>query len=173
MNLKIFASSCAIMLLLASCGQNSSESSLSSSSKARVGLFIISGGYSSCDNGSPTNMDLYRKLRELYSQWNVSHSPIPSYLASCFNEKGEVFYKTSASSQIHHRHTISEFVESVRAHAKKFRHEVWFAGHSHGGWMAMKLVHDIGGDISAAPILSENVIYYTTGLRNMYGYKFQ
>lgn len=32
---------------------------------------------------------------------------------------------------------------------------------------------DIGGEISSPPILTEEVIYYSTGLKNMYGYRFK
>lgn len=151
---------CAGLLLLASCGKTPSESELQSSQKAKVGLFVVSGGFTSCNNGSPSGMDLYNKLRELFGQWNTAHSPRPKYLASCFNEKGEVFFKTSDSGHVHHRHTTSEFVESVRDFARGVSGEVWFAGHSHGGWMAMKLVHDIGDDIKVGSLNTVDALSY-------------
>jgi len=32
---------------------------------------------------------------------------------------------------------------------------------------------DLGGDIASIPILSEDSIYFATGLKNIYGYKLR
>ncbi len=142
MRMFVFLILLAILPLTTQCGHESDTSELSESAENKPTL-VVMGGRTSCgrdSNGndpSPYAMGMYSRAKEvmdmLYDQAGVKSD----YVLSCYGESSTVIFATSSEPNKIARATKEEFSNMLQQN-RGASSELFFAGHSYGGWLAMK-----------------------------------
>lgn len=132
--------------LLATTGCGKSPSSLSETGAKEQLHFSIMGGNSSCRNDgvgntrSPIGNGVYNNFHRLLADINADGRFAVKWTVSCHpNNNPNVYYVTSETGTQVQQTSIEAFVQQITTDpAVDPRDAVFFAGHSYGGWLAMK-----------------------------------
>ncbi len=141
------------------CGQNSSTSRLKDAQSDSVFLAVF-GGNASCkpdDTGedTPLGMDMYAPFRILDDHltndngWNVT------WLLTCHNSDDVVFYVTSDEPTTMREMSIPQVVPLIEnLTGTNHSGHVFLAGHSYGGWLALKAGLALADDVKVEGLFS-------------------
>ncbi len=130
-------------LALAACGRGQSLSSTSASTTPRV-LLVVLGGNQSCkpdtnDRNSPLGMDMYLPFKELADSLGSGGSNDVSFFISCHNSDSTVHYVTSDAPDTMFNTDLAQYAGKLDGLiTERQPTRVYVAGHSYGGWLAMK-----------------------------------
>ncbi len=146
---------CALASSLVSCGIENQSSKLSTTSNRQGDpLLIVIGGYNSCKTSqkesrrSPYGTDMYQPLQEMIAQLSASGDIEPKYVAAC--HIGEKIAMTSSWDEevlydLENDEAIDYLLDWQDTDEISY---AMVAGHSYGGWLAMKflLESEFSGD---------------------------
>jgi hypothetical protein len=138
----------ALTVIALSCGQTPQSISSSQALKEDpTAMFVVMGGYNSCQYDSdgvlsPREMEMYAHMSALRLNVQNRTGIDVRWVASCFDTQGNTYltsYKRSTISVY-----SSEEQEDVYNHildlaAQYNSRKIMIVGHSHGGWLALKL----------------------------------
>jgi hypothetical protein len=152
--------------LLANVGCSSQTSSLSESGYREEIQFVIMGGNSTCKNDdfgntrSPIGTDIYNAFQGMLAEVNANNQYAAKWIVSCHrNGIATVYYTTSESMNQVVAATQEEYIKMLTGqYFSSAPRAVFLAGHSYGGWLAMKTTlaaspeQNFGGIFTIDPI---------------------
>lgn len=134
--------------LAGSVGCSSDSSLLSSFREISEVKFVIMGGNSTCqpddfgNTRSPIGTEIYNAFKEMLGQVNPDNQFATNWIVSCHrNNNAAVFYTSSDSMNQVFETTPEEYVKLITGdYFASAPRSIFMAGHSYGGWLAMKTV---------------------------------
>jgi len=144
-NMNIFFAS-AIFFTLVSCGSAIDHSKLNSSESIAVPLIVAIGGNESCGTTesrptpSPYGMGMFEKLEKIREDITTETGVTPNFIATCYADTG-LKLVSSWNPEIEaglSDETAIKFIREKAASAETSK--TLLAGHSYGGWLAMKIL---------------------------------
>jgi len=149
-------------VLIYGCHENASQFS-ESSTVAPIGHFtptlIVMGGFNSCEVSestyTPEGGERAARLGKFTSQYKGDSL---NWLLSCFDSEGNIYFLTSENREIQQAHylNLDPLLESVTELANQS--QVFIKGHSHGGWLAMRVAHDLPLEIRISLLVTVDPI---------------
>lgn len=133
----------ALCVLLVGCGSGNSGSSLLSRAADGV-MLVVLGGNTSCKTDAqgtqgPRGMDMYEPFQALSDRLARDGGADVSYFLACHNSDAAVHYVTSDDPDRMQTVTIAQFPSKLEQLGQNHEaSQVYVAGHSYGGWLAMK-----------------------------------
>lgn len=131
---------------VASIGCSSASSHLSSFGEQKEVKFVIMGGNASCQNDdfgntrSPIGTDIYNAFKNMLGTVTSGGEYQTKWIVSCHrNNNAAVHYTTSESMNQVFETTPEEYIKMITGdYFSTSPKSVFMAGHSYGGWLAMK-----------------------------------
>lgn len=131
---------------LTSCGKNATTvSTLNDEPKVTTTLFTYFGGNTSCgkdsngNNPSPYGQKAWSDIYNLLKA-NNSETKKVEYVISCYTDTADVVLSYSAEPGKVFATSTEKFAKFVADYAEKVQPDrIILAGHSYGGWLAMKV----------------------------------
>jgi pimeloyl-ACP methyl ester carboxylesterase len=128
-------------------------------------VLVFLGGYTSCKDPLQgfKSIDQTRaaKLMQTARTTFLSRGfPEPAYLIACqFNNQNSYIYKMSSSSRVIRQSGIADLAKSLNALTASVESpEVYFVGHSYGGWAAMKLAMTLDPQVKVGALVGVDAI---------------
>lgn len=134
--------------LLAGCGTDAPVSTTYTDASTENVLLAVMGGNLSCDRNAdgdltPRGMDMEGPFRELRDELEGNAAYDVDYILSCYGQTDDdtVHYVNAAEPRSPRSGTAEEYFAAVEAKAEtRESTRLIVAGHSYGGWLAMKTV---------------------------------
>lgn len=143
-----------LVLTLQACGSSSEdESKLAAADDDSSVLLVVSGGNASCEldgsgMSSPYGMGMYAPFAELKSQLESDGIEV-SFLLTCHGANETVYFISSEDKRSMRVTTLDGYGTEV-VHLRNTREpkKIYVAGHSYGGWLAMKALLNFDFDLA-------------------------
>jgi hypothetical protein len=155
------AASISMAWVVASCGASDMPRLSEASTPGKQPFFVVMGGYQSCGDAldaaakkeqrpSPLNMRLYPPFQTLLTKLKTDFGVTAEYIVSCFTLEGSrVFYAKSSAPTVVLQADPFEFHKIVEEAviAEPGSPRLTLVGHSHGGWLGMKLAEQMRSEV--------------------------
>lgn len=136
-----------LSMLFVACGSGHDESDLNAQPEAKP-LFVVMGGNTTCKNdsegrqNSPFVSSLFKSAQSYI--WNSPglRDRNWNFIASCYTDTATVYFVDSQDPQNVKAAERQAFEAYVQAAANSSS-GLFIAGHSYGGWLAMKSAHSL------------------------------
>jgi hypothetical protein len=139
-----------IQFIFIGCGTNQQINSRLSDQNNPAPLFVVMGGNTTCRDSqgvkTPKGMDMINEVKSLMRSWQDKFGTEPNYLISCYAETADVHYYGNSDHETLHHGTRAQFRDAVNDQAQQGG-AIFLIGHSYGGWLAMKTVYELAGDL--------------------------
>lgn len=153
------------VVLFSGCGPVSPSSVASIENVDANPVLVVMGGFSSCASGpsgwTPMNTRRWQRASRLSHQFAVNGEAY--WLRSCWDRTGNIHF---VSSRNYPNVTsvdldgLSILRNMLSAEAGDNR-PVYFVGHSHGGWLAMKLISAMGSRLNVKGLVTVDPISFS------------
>jgi len=136
-----------LLLVSVGCGRSPHDLSHIKARANRNMLFVVMGGNISCHKdaqgrtSSPYGLNMYAPFSRLVDELQSTEGISPDFILTCHNEDAVVHTVMSDDPQ----HIVDMDLDQVAPRIEDFAQthqdgHVFIAGHSYGGWLAMKVV---------------------------------
>lgn len=148
------------LLAMTGCGQQA-QNSLPSSVPQVKPMFVLMGGYTTCDerrDGSSDSQTVVEnpaaapdpnrvlelpRFRELLAKAPNYFGVTPEYVVSCYSaQDNSIYFLTSRAPNEIRSSERPEFIETIE-NMMTTGAPIYLIGHSHGGWLSIKTANDL------------------------------
>ncbi len=123
---------------------------------SKKAFFSIHGGYASCSRNSPEGIDVHRAFVQTVDFLEL-HDIRFEFVVSCFPKSGnKLYYIDSRDIDYTFKMRVAEFPTWMLGRLEQSEDPISYfvAGHSHGGWLALKIASQLSLDIPLVGILT-------------------
>lgn len=126
-------------------------------------VIVIAGGYNSCSddgeggvspfggNFNSRGVEYINSLQAHYSanNWQGMADRGIRWLFTCFNSHSDLFLQTSSDDRVTNTGawSIHQIVGRIETLSDRYQRPIFIVGHSHGGWLAMRVVEALRSPI--------------------------
>jgi len=122
-------------------------------------VIVIAGGYDSCvrgANGRPSafggnfNTEGVKFVNEVHDKFAAASDRTPAgrsvrWVFTCFNKMSELYVQDNSDTSIVQDAAwdLSKVMQRIERQSENYARPVFVVGHSHGGWLAMRIIESM------------------------------